>query len=202
MFKPNYQLLLVKFLDVQQTAKPLNLFSQFILYVKKSDSSEIDVKLIVVVSLSKTVRRKLPVHPPQPDVPAGGRSSGSVQQDHGFGQARQQKQQPGWGRPHRLLQPAEQVAGAWGANLHVRDKQTHLRDVFNVDSTLKWLVEATHSRLLVRLDVCHCHLVITPVPPCDSFVSSANTVPIVIALQLFKGVKLQSEALFSNLWSV
>lgn len=169
-------------------------FKKFILH-GKSD-------MIVGVSLSKTVRRKLLVHPTQPDVPAGGRGSGSVQQDHGVGEARQQEQQRGRHQPHRLLQSAEQVAGTWGAKLHITHKQSHLRDFVNVDSTLKLLVDATHSHLLVCLDACKCHLVITPVPPCDSFVNSTKTVPIVIALQLFKRVKLQSEALLSNPWSV
>lgn len=61
-----------------------------------------------------TVCGKLCVHPAQPDIPAGGRSSCLVQQDHVFGQTSNQFKQPGRHRRHRLLQSSGQIASTEG----------------------------------------------------------------------------------------
>lgn len=73
----------------------------------------------------ETVCRKLRVHPAQPDVPAGGRGSGSVQQDHSFGQDCQQEPQPGRRRPYRLLQSTEQAARTRGETRKVHNRDDH-----------------------------------------------------------------------------
>lgn len=54
------------------------------------------------------------MHLAQPDIPAGGRSSCLVQQDHVFGQTSNQDKQPWWHRYHRLLQSSGQIASTEG----------------------------------------------------------------------------------------
>lgn len=94
--------------------------------------------MLCVVLPVETVCGKLCVHPEQPDVPAGGRGSGSVQQDRSLGQACRQETQPGRRRPHRLLQSTEQIAGTRGetGKVHnLRPAYWRLRDTFNYDTT-------------------------------------------------------------------
>lgn len=62
----------------------------------------------------KIVCGKLRVHPAQPDIPAGGRGAGAVQQNHNFGKDCQQEQQSDQRQPRWLLQRAEQIAREWG----------------------------------------------------------------------------------------
>lgn len=87
------------------------------------------------------------MHPAQPDVPAGGRGSGSVQQDHSAGQDCHQGQQPGWKRPHRLLHPTGQIHRTRGETRTVHNRHTDQaqKDTFNYDST---------SEILKDLPVC------------------------------------------------
>lgn len=57
---------------------------------------------------------KLCVHLAQPDIPAGGRSSYLVQQDHVFGPITHQDKQPECHQPHQLLQSSVQIASPEG----------------------------------------------------------------------------------------
>lgn len=118
--------------------------------------------MLCVVLPVETVCGKLCVHPEQPDVPAGGRGYGSVQQDHSSGQACRQGGQPGRRRPHRLLQSTEQIAGTRGETRTVhnlRPAHLYLGDTFNYDTT-----SDLSRRCLFR--VC---LSISPFPQCDLF---------------------------------
>lgn len=118
--------------------------------------------MLCVVLPVETVCGKLCVHPEQPDVPAGGRGAGSVQQDHSSGQACRQGGQPGRRRPHRLLQSTEQIAGTRGETRTVhnlRPAHLYLGDTFNYDAT-----PDLSRQCLFR--VC---LSISPFPQCDLF---------------------------------
>lgn len=70
----------------------------------------------------ETVLGKLRVHPAQPDVPAGGRGSGSVQQDHRVGPDCQQGTRRSRRRPHRLLQSPQQIARTRGERTALHDR--------------------------------------------------------------------------------
>lgn len=117
--------------------------------------------LLLCVALIETVCRKLCVHPAQHDVPAGGRGSGSVQQDHSFGQDCQQEPQPERHRPHRLLQSTEQITRKGGETrkVHNRDKYTYQcpSNTFNHNGVSEILVDSIHKYLSLCLDsTCQC----------------------------------------------